>query len=242
MALPDSPTLVVTAGAASDTVPGSIYHLSTDLPNQESRLEPCIGNPRGFVTLRDIGRGYARCSNGDESVVDLDLIRHRIVRTVTLDRGEGTENATRCGPGGIALSRTGGILLATCSVSGQLLYLDRLTLGVLDSLAIGAGASQITVSPRGSQALVTIPGSNMVAITDLRKRSIVARIQLPHRPVDVVISGDGKTGYVLIAGNAARVVKIDLRRSSIQGSTAVPPGSSSLSVWPGNRSPSMRWR
>jgi len=216
--------------------------LSTDLLTEESRFEPCIGDPHGFAILQEIGRGYTRCNDPEELVVDLDLAQQRTVSTVTLDRGMGSEGVTRCGPGGIALSRTGGILLASCSQSGQLLYLDRLTLEVLDSLMIGTGASQIAVSPRGSQALVAIPDSNAVAIADLRNRSVSARIQLPDRPVDVVVSGDGKRGYVLTAGHPATVVSLDLRRNLIQGTAAVPAGSTSLSVWPGKRSPSMRWR
>ncbi len=238
----DSPTLVVTVSASGDTGPGSFYYLSTDLLIEKAPFEPCIGNPRGFAILQEIGRGYTRCNDDGEPVVDLDLTQQRIVRTVTLDRDEGSDDVSRCGPGGIALSRTGGILLAPCSLSGQLLYLDRLTLEVLDSVMIGTGASQITVSPRGSQALVTIPDSNAVAIADLRQRSVSARVQLPDRPVAVVVSGDGKRGYVLTAGHPATVVLLDLRRNLIQGTAVVPAGSTSLSIWPGQRSPSMRWR
>ena len=241
-ALLDSPTLVVTASAASDTGPGSIYLLRTDLLTEESRFEPCIGVPHGFAILQEIGRAYTRCDDPGVLVVDIDLAQQRIVRTVTLDSGERPEGVTHCGPGGIALSRTGGILLASCSQSGQLLYLDRLTLEVLDSAMIGTGASQIAVSPRGSRALVAIPDSNAVAIADLRHRSVIARIQLPDRPVDIFVTGDGKRGYVLTTGHPATVVWLDLRRNLIQGTAAVPAGSTNLAVWPGKRSPSMRWR
>ncbi|UCD23846.1 MAG: hypothetical protein JSW51_12555 [Gemmatimonadota bacterium] len=239
-ALQDSPSLAVTAAAHDPASPGSIHYLSAGKLTSVSRFELCSGSPRGLATLQEIGRGYVRCGDDGESVVDLDLVQRRSVRTVRLDR-EGPD-APLCGPGGISLSRTGGILFASCSLSGWLLYLDRLTLEAIDSVAIGAGISQIAVSPRSAQALVSIPDSSSVAVVDLESRSVRTRVQLGGRPTSVVISGDGKRGYVISVGHTTDLVLVDVGSGSIRERVPVPTGSTNLSIWPGARSPFMSWR
>lgn len=236
----DARTLIFTAsqsGAGATT----ISLLSTDSLTERSQLARCGGHPGGVALLPDLDRAYIRC-NGEQAVlVEIDLALGRAVRTAVLDQ----DADPPCGSGGVALSPSKSLLLAPCSSGGTLLYLDRLRLTVFDSLPAEAGASAIAVSPRSPVALVTFPDSDAVALVDLVERAIVTRIATVGRPDAVAISGDGRIGYMLVTEadeGPGSVARIDLQTGEVLNSVAVPPGSRSLTLWPGEWSPRMLWR
>jgi hypothetical protein len=244
---PDARTLIVTASPVPGTGAAAILLLSADSLDERSRIEPCEGYAETMALLPDMHRGYTRCHDGGKAtVVEVDLALGRLVRAVDLDQGASLAPATsQCGPGGIALSTSGNILLIPCSASGMLLYLDRMTLKVLDSMPVGRGAHQIAVSPRRPVALVTSPDSSAVVLIDLARRSVMARIATPGSASAVAVSGDGKIGYVLLPGVDSKpgtLIRLDIRARTILNTVTVDPGMRSLTVWPGSWSPAMWWR
>ena len=243
---PGARTLIVTASPVPGTGASAILLLSADSLDERSRIEPCEGYAETMVLLPDMHRGYTRCHGGKATVVEVDLALGRLVRAVDLDQGASLAPATsQCGSGGIALSTSGNILLIPCSTSGMLLYLDRMTLEVLDSIPVGRGAHQIAVSPRRPVALVTSPDSSAVVLIDLARRSVIARIATPGSASAVAVSGDGKMGYVLLPGADSKpgtLIRLDIRARTILNTVTVDPGTRSLTVWPGRWSPAMWWR
>jgi len=241
----DARTLIVTASPATGGRVGTISLLFSDSFIERSRIEPCRGHPVGLAVLPDLDRGYTRCHGDEATVIEVDVALGRVANTMALDQGAGlAPHARRCGPGGIALSPSGNVLLIPCSASGSLLYLDRLTLQVLDSIPVGVGAHHIAAAPRDPVALVTFPDSNAASLIDLARRSIIARIITPGNPGAVDISGDGRMGYILCGGESEprTLLMFDLRTQDIENTVRMAPGSQTLTIWPGKWSPTMRWR
>ncbi len=243
--LPDSRTLLVASNHVDDQK-GVVSFLATDSLIELASLTPCQGDVGDLAMLRQGDRVYARCTGALDAVVELDTRLRRIVRTAPLgEGGPSPTSSTRCGPGGIALSRTGTVLFALCSTSGTLLYLDRVTFRPFDSVTVGPGGYRIAVSPRGSRAVLSFPTLNEVVLVDLRGRAVAARLPTPAGPSGVTISPDGRWAFVAARGaetNLATLLKIDLRSSRVVATTTIPRGSQAVSVWPGRRSPVMRWR
>ncbi|UCG85855.1 MAG: hypothetical protein JSW71_18375 [Gemmatimonadota bacterium] len=243
---PDARTLIVTTSSATDARAGTISLLHTDSFTERSTVEPCRGYPEDMAVLPELERGYVRCHGDEATVVEVDLSLGRVVKTAAPDPRPGTvPRESRCGSGGIALSPSGSILLLPCSSSGILLYLDRMTLEVLDSVPVGAGAHQIAVSPRGAVALLAYPDSGAASLVDLARRRTIAQITTPGSPSAVAISGDGTMGYILLTrvdSAPGALMRLDLRTQEVLNTVAVAPGSRSLAVWPGRWSPTMRWR
>ncbi|MEJ2236859.1 MAG: hypothetical protein P8X82_01045 [Gemmatimonadales bacterium] len=126
----------------------------------------------------------------------------------------------------------------------MLLYVDRLELALFDSVAVGPGAYHVAASPTESKAIVTYPNSRRVAFVDLRNRRVTNEVRTPGRPIHVAIAGDGKRGYVLTSEtqeNPGTLMLLDMDNERVVSEALVPPGSQSVSLWPGRWSPVMRW-
>jgi DNA-binding beta-propeller fold protein YncE len=241
---PDSRTLIVGGTPSTSSVDGVVSLLSAVELDELVSVEPCTGYPGHLAVFPELSRVYVRCDGDHATVADIDLGLRRVVRAAVLDDAPGQADG-RCGPGGIALSPSGGLVLVPCGTSGQLLYLDRLKLEVLDSVGVGVGVFDIATAPGDPVALVTLPDSQAIAFVDLRNRSVTTRLLTPGRPVSVGISGDGKTAYVLsvrVGLNSAALVRVDVTGEQILSTVAVPSGSRFLALWPGRWSPAMRWR
>ncbi len=242
--LPDSRTLIATA-ASADGDRGALTFLDATTLHSEVVLHPCLGHPEGLVILRDLNRAYTRCVGNGEELADIDLDLRRVIETAPLQSGDQARLADPpCGAGGIALSRTGTVLLVPCSVSGMLLYLDRLELVPFDSVTVGTGVHHVAASPTESKAVVTYPQSRRVAFVDLRSRRVTTEIPVPGRPIQVAIGGDGKRAYVLTVGaptDPEILTVLDMHGEQTVAQASVPSGSRTLSLWPGLWSPVMRW-
>ena len=241
---PDSRTLIVGGRSANGAAGGVVSLLSAHSLSEWISIEPCAGSPDHVTVFPELNRAYLRCEDVGAVVADIDLELRRVVRTAVLD-DSGGQTDSQCGPGGIALSPSGGFVLVPCATSGLLLYLDRLRLEVLDSATVGVGVFHIAVAPRDPIALITLPDSQAIAFVDLRSRQVTTRLLTPGRPRSIAISGDGSIAYVLVARSgpdSAAVVRVDVASEQILSTVAVPAGSRFLSLWPGSQSPTMRWR
>lgn len=242
--LPDSRTLIATTNSANGRA-GTLSFLDASTLQRDETLQPCPGYPEGIAILRDLNRAYTRCMGGSAAVADIDLDLRRVITTASVYHTESSELSNQsCGAGGIALSRTGTVLLVPCSSSGMLLYVDRLELVLFDSVTVGSGAYDVAASPTESKAIVTYPDSRRVAFVDLRNRRVTTEVRTPGRPIHVAIAGDGKRGYVLTSEShetPGTLMLLDMDNERVVSEALVPPGSQSISLWPGQWSPVMVW-
>ncbi len=214
-------------------------HVSLAVPdnNWAVRLVPvCSGTPRDIAPFNHGERIFVSCTFPG-SIAEIDPARGRLVRT-------SFQGLTDCGPELLSFSRSGGILFVYCA-TGRLLYLDRVTLQPIDSADVGVGVDQLLVLPRRAEALLTLPASNELVMMNLRDKAVRARVATALSPRRTVLSGDGRTGYVLTQSRSgqtrASLLKIDLGRAQII-SSAPAPRDASIGVWPTADSPQMDWR
>ena len=240
----DSRTLIVGGTPSSGSAVGVVSVLSADELEEHVSLTPCTGSPEHVALVPQLSRAYVRCNGDHATVADVDLGLRRLVRAVVLDDTTGQVGG-QCGTGGIAVSPSGGFILAPCGNSGRMLYLDRLKLEVLDSVAVGVGVSDVVTDPDDPIALVTFPDSQAIAFVDLRNRSVTTRLLTPGGPKAGGVSGDGRMGYVLVARiglDSAALLRVDMAREQIVSTVAAPSGSRFLALWPDRWSPTMRWK
>jgi len=246
--LDDSRTLLVTLRPINGrTESGALSFLSTHALTEAGRLEVCKRSPDGIAVMQGGHRAYVRCVGAEESVVEIDLELRRIVKTVaigTYDSTDSTVSSSQCGSGGIALSRTGGILLLPCDQSGQLLYLDRLTLELLDSVSVGSSIFDIAISPRRSVAALTAPRDSVLVLLDLAARSVVGRTPLPGFPTAMSVDGSGRSLFIALQNGGATgvLIRLDMTTGKVVASAPIPNGVSAVTVWPGRWSPVFTWR
>lgn len=242
--LPDARTLIATTSSRGGNA-GTLSFLDARTLRRETTLQPCPGYPEGIAILRDLNRAYTRCMGNETEVADIDLDLRRVITRVSVHQADSSRPLDQsCGAGGISLSRTGTVLLVPCSSSGMLLYVDRLKLAPFDSVAVGSGVYHVAASPTGSKAIVTYPASRRVAFVDLRNRRLTTEINAPGEPIDIAIGGDGRRAYILASAaheNAGTLMLLDMDSERVVSEVSVPPGSRSISLWPGRWSPVMRW-
>jgi DNA-binding beta-propeller fold protein YncE len=246
--LDDSRTLLVTLRPISGRpVSGALSFLSTGALTESGRLEVCKTSPDGIAVMQGGNRAYVRCVGGEQSVVEIDLELRRIVKTVAIDTYDTTGSAvssSRCGSGGIALSRTGGILFLPCDQSGQLLYLDRLTLELLDSVPVGPSIFDIAISPRRSVAALTNPRDSVLVFLDLAARSVIGRTHLPGFPTAMSVDGNGRSLFISLRneGDLGKLIRLDMRTGKVMASAPISNEVTAVTLWPGRRGPIITWR
>lgn len=193
-------------------------------------------DPVSLVFTSDGDRAYVTCRPG--AVVELDPRLGIAVRTVFV----GADSGRACGAGRGALSHNGTLLFVPCARTGQVLYLDRVTLAPWDSVSVGPGATVLSVTP-GAVAVTLLSDSDRVALVSLRSKTSVATLTAPN-PVDVALSADGSVAYVAASGRngaAGVLLAIDTRTGTERGRATLPPGARAVYVWPGRREARMYW-
>lgn len=230
------------AGRSADS--GGIALLAAPDLQEIVHLSLCEGAADGIAVMKSGKRAFVRCE-GRATLAAVDLELKRVVRTVHLAAGGSTGTGTAqddCGGGGIALSRTGGLLLIPCSVSGHLIYVDRLTLEPIDSVQLAPGAYYIAVDPRHPRALVASRDSARVVLVNLRTRSVETSIALPGPPTAITVSPDGRHCWITTQrGEAGTLVKLELAGGRVVA-TAPADDVGAVSLWPGQWSPVLTWR
>jgi DNA-binding beta-propeller fold protein YncE len=240
--LPDGRTVIAVTGdsAPNTPAPSTLHFLGPDLATLAEPVLVCDGAARGVTTEKTTDRLFVLC-NGDV-VSEIDRKLRRFVRRVSVP---GDSLSPRCDATDIAVSSTGAIVFVLCGNSGELRYVDRLTFTLLSSLDVGDTGTSMARSPDGRYMLIIRPAAHEVVITDVRRRTVLARIETSGTPVTTTVGTDSRTAYVVIhpfEGAAARVLKIDIHDLRVVGEASAPHAPRSVSVWPGADSPVMRWK
>ncbi len=198
-------------------------------------LRACEEAIAGIAVMRHGDRAFVTC-RGD-AVAEVDVASRRVVRTAALR----VDAAGPCVAGSPALSRNETILFVPCTARGLLAYLDRSTLTVIDTLSLGGGPPSVVVA--GSLALAPLPAEGVVALLDLPRREVLARLAAPPVPAQVVTDGAGRAAYVLSRSTQSRsamLYRMDLTTADVVGS-AEAGGALHIAAWPTDRTPVMRW-
>ena len=225
--------LVMGRSTDGDGLEGIVFFLSAASLSRYERLSVCAAAPLAIAIVPQVKRAYVLCG---AEIAELDLPLRRLVRTVPVDLDAG------CGPGGLAPSRSGNIIYTTCSKSGQLLFLDRVTLRPLDSLRLASGGTELATSPGIPTALVRFPLLRRLEFVDLAKRTTTMRLADFGAFSAFALGGDGLWAFVATGDSGSRLLKIDLRTNHTAASNTLSGRTSSVAVWPGRSNPVFLWR
>jgi hypothetical protein len=239
--LPTGREVLVAATMERDSLTADLLQfVPVDGTARGARVPVCPGELRGTVPFDVLHELYVVCAG--DAVAEVDTELRVAVRTVDLP-GTGQEAAeARCDPTAVGLSANGTLVFVLCRSSGQLLYLDRVRLTVLDSVEVGSGGTALALTPGRDRGLIARTGHDELLIVDFRRRAVTHRVELAA-PRDPVVSSDGKWAYVLGGSSEAPSLhRLELRRGEADAQAMLPPGAGGVDVWPGHKSPVMRWR
>jgi DNA-binding beta-propeller fold protein YncE len=223
---------VLTAGH-----PGGVSIRGTTALDQR-RWIPVCEDPQSLAFTREGDQGYVVCAPG--SVAEIDPTLDYLVRQAFV----AADSGRACGAGRGALSPNNTFLYVPCARTGQLLYVDRVTLRPWDSTAVGVGITAAAAAP-GAIAVVLQPDSDRAVIVDLARRARRASLPTPPDPVAVAVSADGARAYVTCAGRAGgpgALLELDVRRGTVVARTPLAPGAGAVYAWPGLHESRMHWR
>ena len=221
---PDGSVLLAALGGAAA---GLAFTRAQTLAGETLAL-PC--DVRDVVLTASADRAYVVCGEG--RVAEVDPILRLVVKTAELPAADAP-----CAPAGSGLSANGTVLFVACAGSGWLLYLDRVTLDALDSVAVPRGATRFVIALGGRRALLTVPDDGSVVVADLPGRRIRGRTPVAGAS-DIGVSADGRRAFVV---TATALLELDAAEGRVLRSIPLPQGASRVSVWPGPDEPRMRW-
>jgi len=130
--------------------------------------------PRAIAVYQDGARAIATLEDA-ASVVLVDVVRHKVLKTVVLP-GE------KIRPMGLALSPDGRTAYVTTGRGRKLFALDADSLTERWSLEVGDRPWGVAVSPDGSKVYTANGSSNDVTVVDVEAQRVVSRIAVPGRP------------------------------------------------------------
>ena len=212
---------------------GIVHFIPTTRADEPVRLAVCDGEVRDVVPLDALHRLYVICEG--DAVAEVDTELRIVIRTVSLAPETGTG---ACGAGAGGRSANGTVILVLCERTGRLLYLDRVRLSPLDSVELGAGARGMVQTPGWREAFVAQPAEGSLLIVDLGRRQVRAEVAMPS-PAIPTVSSDGRWAYGVGEG---ALFRLDVGRAVVETTVEVPDWAGRVAVWPGYRSPVMRWR
>lgn len=211
---------------------GALHFTDPRRRELDRTVRVCESAAVGAAVLRHADRAYVTCGEG--SVAEINLRLRRPIRSSPLGA---------CGPGTPALSLNETVLFVPCAETGALLYLDRMTLTPIDTVAVAPGIRDVMLSRKLNRAVVT-GAVGIVALVEVRSRA-VRFLEISGPLLDAALSGDGRSAYLLVSGNmpAGRSLQeLDLATATQVASRPVPEWASGIATWPGERTPVMWWR
>jgi len=212
---------------------GALHFLPATSADDPVRLAVCDGEVRDVVPLDALHRLYVICEG--DAVAEVDTELRIVIRTVPL----ATEAETgTCSAGAGGRSANGTVILVLCEATGRLLFLDRVRLSPLDSVELGAGARGMVQTPGWREAFVVRTAEGSLLIVDLGRRRVRAEVAMPS-PTVPAVSSDGRWAYG-VGGGA--LFRLDVGSAVVETTVEVPDWAGRVAVWPGYRSPVMRWR
>ena len=241
--LRDTKTVVFAGSHRDDDSEGALLFMS-HRPLRELRTVRVCANPIETVPLAHGERVYVLCGSDRVTEVDPDL--GIAVKTVEIGAAASSDTlqADRCGAVDATLSGNEAILLVTCSVSSELLYLDRVTLSPLASLSLSNNPAAIAVSPSGAKAVIALSAEGRILIVDLERRVVATTVEITGRPLDVAFAASDRWAFITADEEGAGygwVLKLDVGKGLITARARTAALPRSVAVWPGIKVPLIAW-
>lgn len=226
------------------TADSGVVQFLRHYPLEEIRRLGSCGDPVEAQMLKRGERIFVLCSSDQVSEVDPSL--GIVVNTKSLSPLEPGDSVPlrHCGAADASLSRSQTVLLVTCAISGELLYLDRVTLEELASVELPGEPTGIALSPSGEQALVTLADQGTVILVNLETRQIAHSFRLPGTVRDVRYSARDRWAYTVTAerpGQGGWLLRLNLELGAVDSEHRLSTSPSALAVWPGNHLPFLAW-
>jgi DNA-binding beta-propeller fold protein YncE len=217
-----------------------LHLLGFDLEALADPVPLCDASALGIAATRAANDLFVLCTG--DLLVEVDRTLHTRVRVAPIVTTEGTGGT--CGATDIALSSTGSVVFVLCADAGTLLYLDHLTLEPIRSLDVGPGGRWLGRAPDGQHVVVLRPDAREIVVLDVRRRVVTGRIATEGSPVAVVTDSNSRSAFVVTGGadGPGRLLKVDLASGTVVAAAATVPNPITVSAWPGEESPVMRWQ
>jgi YVTN family beta-propeller protein len=173
----------------------------------------------------DGSRLYASCEFSGR-MIEVDIARRRVVRTLTLHGGLSS-------PQDVKLSPDGRMLYAADQAGGGLWKIAVPSFRVTGFLPTGAGAHGLYPSRDARKLYVSNRAEGSVSVVSFRTRRVVAKWRLPGgtSPDMGGVSADGRLLW-LSGRYSAEVYAIDTATGRLRARIPVGLGPHGLSVWP----------
>ncbi len=158
-------------------------------------------------------------------MIEVDLNRLRVVKTLTLAGGLSA-------PQDVKLSPSGRVLYVADQSAGGVWEIDATRFRVIGLLHTGAGAHGLYVSRDTRDLYVSNRAEGSVAVVSFAKRRVVAKWMIPGGSPDMGgVSADGRTLWLSGRYNS-EVYAIDTATGRLRARIPVGQGPHGLSVWP----------
>jgi DNA-binding beta-propeller fold protein YncE len=168
---------------------------------------------------------YASCEFAGR-MIELDLRRQQVVRTLVLAGGNSS-------PQDVKLSPDGGVLYVADQAGGGLWEIDAHRFSVIGFLHTGAGAHGLYPSRDARFLYVSNRAAGTISVVSFARRRVVTtwRLPPPASPDMGGVSADGQTLWLSGRYNA-EVYAIDTRSGQLRARIPVGLGPHGLCVWP----------
>jgi hypothetical protein len=216
--------------------PGGVSVRGTTALTQLRWIGVCDA-PQSLAFTREGDQGYVICAPG--AVAEVDPTLDYLVRQAFV----GADSGRVCGAGRSALSPNNTFLYIPCTVTGRLLYVDRVTLKPWDSTQVGVGIAAVAAAP-GAVAVVLQPDSDRVVLVDLARHARLATVTTPADPAAVALSADGRRAFIACAGRAGSpgaLLELNVHTGALLARATLPPGADAVYAWPGPHESRMHW-
>jgi DNA-binding beta-propeller fold protein YncE len=171
------------------------------------------------------GRTALASCEFSSQLVQIDLVRERVVRTIRLDGGAGM-------PQDVKLAPDGRLYYVADMMRGGVWEIDARSLHAIGFLPTGAGAHGLYPSRNARLLYVSNRSAGTVSVLSFRTRRIVATWRIPGGSPDMGgVSADGRTLW-LSGRYDGEVYAIDTRTGRLRARIPVGAGPHGLSVWP----------
>ena len=180
--------------------------------NPAAAVQPALDGDREpeKIAFTADGKRALVTEAAEGTVAEIDTVSGKVLRHLSTG---GTQ------PAGVAVTPDGRLAMVTNSFSGSVGFVH-LDTGKTDVVPLLGMPYDVVLSPDGATAYVAVSQLDQVAVIDVAKREITARITVGRRPRALSITPDGKT---LITANMSQgsVSFIDTaaRRETAQGPT-----------------------
>lgn len=183
------------------------------------------GRPSLFAPTRDGRRAFISCETANR-VFEIDLEAFMVVR----------EFETGKRPFPPALSRDSRWLFVPAYDAGEVTIIDLVAGARVADVKVGVHPSGGTALPTGQGYVVANRGSNSLSVIDPATKAVQRLLQagLEQEPFSIVLSPDGRLGFVNHTGSAS-VAVLDIERFAVVGRIPVGRQPIVMAVHPAGR-------